>query len=166
MMAHMKGNENVIELLNEVLSAELTAINQYFIHAKMCADWGYAELADYARAESIDEMKHAELMIDRILFLEGQPNMQHYFKIHVGKTVEEQLHNDVQLEYGAVERLQKGIAVCVEAGDHTSKTILETILAEEEHHVDWLEAQLHQIGEIGLPNYLTHKLGPTAGDAG
>ena len=157
----MKGDEKVIEVLNEVLTAELTAVNQYFIHAKMCADWGYQELAEYSKAESIDEMKHAETMIDRILFLEGVPNMQRYFKINVGKTVPEQFKVDVELEYAAVERLRKGITLCTEVGDHTSRQLLEQICAEEEHHIDWLEAQLHQIGEIGVKNYLAQKLGPT-----
>ena len=157
----MKGDEKVIEVLNEVLTAELTAVNQYFIHAKMCADWGYNELAEYSKAESIDEMKHAETMIDRILFLEGVPNMQRYFKVNVGKTVPEQFRFDVELEYAAVERLRKGIALCNEVGDHTSRVLLEQICAEEEHHVDWLEAQLHQIDEIGVENYLAQKLGPT-----
>jgi len=160
----MKGDPKVIEILNEVLTAELTAVNQYFLHAKMCADWGYTELANYTRAESIDEMRHAELCIDRILFLEGVPNMQRYFKIKIGTNVKEQFSNDVALEYQAVERCNKGVQICVEAGDNTSRQLIETILAEEEHHIDWLEAQLSLIESIGLGNYLTQKLGPTASD--
>ena len=161
-MARMKGDDKVIEILNEVLTAELTAVNQYFIHAKMCEDWGYNELAAYTKAESIDEMKHAEQCIDRILFLEGVPNMQRYFKIEVGKDVKEQFENDVNLEYAAVKRLRKGIKICMDAGDHTSRQLLEQICDEEEHHIDWLEAQLHMIGEMGIKNYLAEKMGPTA----
>ncbi|MGQ0613219.1 MAG: bacterioferritin [Planctomycetaceae bacterium] len=155
----MKGNPEVIDVLGEVLCAELTAINQYFIHAKMCADWGYHALATYGRAESIDEMKHAEIVIERILFLEGVPNMQKYMKVKVGKTVPEQFQNDVELEYGAVERLNRGIAICVEKKDNTTRELLETILAEEEHHIDWLETQLHLVKTIGVERYLSMKLG-------
>ena len=157
----MKGDTEIIAVLNDVLCAELTAVNQYFIHAKMCADWGYQELAAYARAESIDEMRHAEIMMDRILFLEGVPNMQKYMKIDVGQTVPEQFKFDVKLEYGAIERLNKGIALCVQKGDNTTRQILDEILKEEEHHIDWLESQLHLIKTIGLENYLAQKLGET-----
>ncbi|NJN14554.1 MAG: bacterioferritin [Planctomycetes bacterium] len=157
----MKGNAEIIEILNEVLTAELTAVNQYFIHAKMCADWGYNDLAKYTKAESIDEMRHAEQVIDRILFLEGVPNMQRYFKIQVGATVEEQFKNDVDLEYKAVERLNRGVQLCVAKGDNTTRQILEKILSEEEHHVDWLETQLSVIAQVGIENYLSQKLGAT-----
>jgi bacterioferritin len=159
----MKGDAQIIEVLNEVLTAELTAVNQYFIHAKMCANWGFGELAAYGKAESIDEMRHAEQMIDRILFLEGVPNMQRYFKIKVGETVPEQLANDLALEIEAVKRLNKGVSLCVEKGDNTSRQILEKILAEEEHHVDWLETQLQLIESIGLERYLSQKLGEAEG---
>jgi bacterioferritin len=159
----MKGNTGVIEVLNEVLTAELTAVNQYFIHAKMCANWGYLDLAAYTRAESIDEMRHAEQMIDRILFLEGVPNMQRYFKLKVGKTVKEQFENDLALEVEAVKRLNNGVKTCVEAGDHTSRQILEKILAEEEHHIDWLETQLQLMESIGAERYLSQKIGKTEG---
>jgi bacterioferritin len=155
----MKGDAKVIEILNEVLTAELTAVNQYFIHAKMCADWGYMDLAAYTKAESIDEMRHAELMIDRILFLEGVPNMQRYFKVKVGTTVKEQFENDLALEVEAVKRLNNGVKACVEVGDNTSRQILEKILAEEEHHIDWLETQLQLIESIGAERYLSQKLG-------
>jgi len=158
----MKGDAKVIEILNEVLTAELTAVNQYFIHAKMCANWGYGELAAYSKAESIDEMRHAELMIDRILFLEGVPNMQRYFKLKIGKSVKEQFENDKALEVEAVKRLNNGVKTCVEVGDNTSRQILEKILAEEEHHVDWLETQLSLIEQIGAERYLSQKLGETA----
>jgi len=159
----MKGDAKVIEILNEVLTAELTAVNQYFIHAKMCADWGYMELANYSKAESIDEMRHAELMIDRILFLEGVPNMQRYFKLKIGKSVKEQFENDKALEVEAVKRLNNGVKTCVEVGDNTSRQILEKILAEEEHHIDWLETQLSLIESIGSERYLSQKLGATEG---
>jgi bacterioferritin len=157
----MKGDVKVIEVLNEVLTAELTAVNQYFIHAKMCANWGYMELAAYSRAESIDEMRHAEQMIDRILFLEGVPNMQRYFKLKIGKSVKEQFENDLALEEEAVARLNNGVKTCVDAGDNTSRQILEKILAEEEHHVDWLETQLQLIESLGAETYLAQKLGKT-----
>jgi bacterioferritin len=155
----MKGDAKVIEILNEVLTAELTAVNQYFIHAKMCANWGYMELAAYTKAESIDEMRHAEQMIDRILFLEGVPNMQRYFKLKIGKSVKEQFENDLALEVEAVKRLNGGVKTCVEVGDNTSRQILEKILAEEEHHIDWLETQLQLIESIGAERYLSQKLG-------
>jgi bacterioferritin len=154
----MKGDAKVIEILNEVLTAELTAVNQYFIHAKMCADWGYQELAAYTKAESIDEMRHAEQMIDRILFLEGVPNMQRYFKIKVGGTVKEQFENDLALELEAVKRLNKGVQLCVDASDNTSRQILEKILAEEEHHVDWLETQIGLIDRLGEAVYLGEQM--------
>ena len=160
----MKGDTDIITVLNDVLCAELTAVNQYFIHAKMCADWGYQELAAYSRAESIDEMRHAEIMIDRILFLEGVPNMQKYMKVNVGENVPEQFKFDAELEYGAVERLNKGIALCVERGDNTTRQILDEILKEEEHHIDWLESQIHLIETIGVENYLAQKLGETAAE--
>ncbi len=159
----MKGDAKVIEILNEVLTAELTAVNQYFIHAKMCANWGYMELASYTKAESIDEMRHAEQMIDRVLFLEGVPNMQRYFKLRIGKSVKEQFENDLALEVEAVKRLNNGVKTCVEVGDNTSRQILEKILAEEEHHIDWLETQLQVIESIGLERYLSQKLGKTEG---
>lgn len=154
----MKGDKRVIELLNEVLKAELTAINQYFLHAEMCENWGYERLAKLIRKESIEEMTHAEKLIERILYLDGTPNMSDYFKINIGATVEQQFKNDVELEYTAVKRLNNGIPTCVSAGDNGSRELLEKILSDEEHHIDWLEAQLHAIGEIGIANYLTEQL--------
>lgn len=154
----MQGNADVIQLLNEVLTAELTAINQYFVHAKMCANWGYGKLADYIRHESIDEMKHAEILIDRILFLEGVPNLQRMSALRVGESVEEQFRNDLAVEYEAVERLNRGIAACVAAGDNGSRSLLEDILVSEEEHADWLETQLTAIEQIGLQNYLSEQL--------
>ena len=154
----MQGDAQVIELLNEVLTAELTAINQYFIHAMLCRNWRYNRLAKHSREESIEEMKHAEELIERILYLDGQPNMQRYMRINVGKTVPEQHQYDLQLERDAVARLNQGIALCREKGDNGSRLLLEKILHEEEEHIDWLEAQLQQIQDVGLQNYLTEQI--------
>ena len=154
----MKGNSKVIEVLNQVLKAELTAINQYFLHAEMCENWGYERLAKLIKKESIEEMVHAEKLIERILFLDGSPNMSDYFKINIGATVEQQFRNDVEVEYDAVKRLNAGVKTCVESGDNGSKMLLEQILGEEEHHIDWLEAQLHAITEMGIKTYLTEQL--------
>ena len=154
----MQGDAKVIEILNDVLTAELTAINQYFIHAKMCENWGYGRLAEYIRHESIDEMKHADVLIDRILFLEGLPNMQRLYPVQVGETVKEQFEVDLQLEYTAVKRLNAGIAVCVEVADNATRALLEGILESEEEHADWLEAQLELIRQVGEQNYLAQQL--------
>ena len=153
----MKGKPQVIEILQEVLKAELTAINQYFVHAEMCENWGYYKLARTIKHEAIDEMKHAERLIQRILFLEATPNMSDYFRINIGETVKKQFENDLAVEMDAVERLNRGIRVCVEQNDNTSRELLETILKEEEEHVDFIEAQLHMIGEMGLGIYLTEQ---------
>lgn len=154
----MKGNAKLIETLNEVLTAELTAINQYFIHAKMCANWGYQRLAHKNREESIGEMKHAEEVIERILFLEGVPNMQRLDKVRAGETVSEQLKLDLKLEELAIPRLNKAIAQATDAGDNTSRELLERILESEEEHVDWLEAQLELIRQVGEQNYLAQQI--------
>ncbi len=154
----MKGNANVIETLNDILTAELTAINQYFIHAKMCQNWGYLRLADAVRRESIDEMKHADELIERILFLEGVPNVQRYAKINVGETVPEQIELDLKLEYDAIERFRKGIRLCREEGDITSADLLERMLASEEQHTDWLETQRGLLEQIGVKHYLAQQL--------
>ena len=154
----MKGNAKVLDLLNQLLKAELTAINQYFLHSEMCENWGYERLAKLIKKESIEEMVHAEKLMERILFLDGTPNMSDYFKINIGSTVEQQFRNDVSLEYDAVKRLNAGVKTCTEAGDNGSKMLLEHILSEEEHHIDWLEAQLHDIGEMGIANYLAQQL--------
>ncbi len=153
----MNGNTEVIEVLNDVLTAELTAINQYFIHAKMCANWGYTKLAEHNRHESIDEMKDADAIIDRILFLDGTPNMQRLGSVRVGEDVVEQHKLDLQLELDAVERLNKGIATAREQGDNGTREMLECILKGEEGHADWLEAQLHIIDEIGKERYLAEQ---------
>ena len=154
----MKGNAKLIETLNEVLTAELTAINQYFIHAKMCANWGYQRLAHKNREESIGEMKHAEEVIERILFLEGVPNMQRLDKVRAGETVSEQLKLDLKLEELAILRLNKAIAQAADAGDNTSRELLERILKSEEEHVDWLEAQIELIRQVGEQNYLAQQI--------
>ena len=154
----MKGDPKVIAVLNQVLKAELTAINQYFLHAEMCVNWGYQRLANLARKESIEEMQHAEKCMERILMLDGTPNMSDYFKINIGQNVKAQLQNDLQLEYDAVKRLNAGIETAVKAGDNGSRDLLGSILADEEHHIDWLEGQLHAIGEMGIENYLAQQL--------
>jgi bacterioferritin len=148
----------LIDLLNDVLSAELTAINQYFLHAKMCGNWGFRRLHAVVRKESIDEMKHAEQLTERILFLEGVPNLQRLYKLNIGETVEEQFRSDLALEYAAIERLNKGIQVAVTVGDNGTRELLEGILVSEEEHTDWLETQLETIRQIGLPNYLSQQL--------
>jgi bacterioferritin len=154
----MRGNEKIIQYLNEVLKAELTAINQYFLHAKMCDNWGYKRLAHHSREESVDEMKHAETCIERILFLDGTPNMTELFPIKVGNNVKAQHESDLALEVAAVARLNNAIKLAVEVGDNASRELFEKILIEEEHHIDWLEAQLGLIKEIGLDNYLAQQL--------
>ncbi|MBI1786965.1 MAG: bacterioferritin [Acidobacteria bacterium] len=154
----MRGNETVIAYLNEVLKAELTAINQYFLHAKMCENWGYMKLAAYVQHESIDEMKHADKAIQRILFLDGSPNMSELFLLRIGQSVKAQLENDLALELEAIPRLNKAIKAATEVGDNASRELFEEILVDEEKHVDWLEAQLYMIGEIGLDNYLAQQM--------
>ncbi len=154
----MRGNDKIIQYLNEVLKAELTAINQYFLHAKMCDNWGYKKLAHHSREESIDEMKHAEICMERILFLEGTPNMSDMFQIKIGANVKVQHENDLALEVAAVARLNSAIKTAVEVGDNASRDLFEQILIEEEHHIDWLEAQLNIIKEIGLEQYLAKQL--------
>ena len=154
----MKGNARVIESLNEILTGELTAINQYFIHAKMCANWGFERLALKNREESIGEMKHADSIIERILFLDGVPNMQRLEKVRVGETVHEQLKLDLKLEEVAIARLNKAIAQAVDAADNTTRELLEEILVSEEDHVDWLEAQLGLIKQVGEQNYLSQQI--------
>jgi bacterioferritin len=154
----MKGSDEVIQVLQDVLCAELTAVNQYFIHARMCQNWRYMRLAEFIKKESIEEMKHAQKAIDRILYFEGTPNMQKYMKINVGHGVAEQLQSDLELEYQAVARLNKGIEVARAQGDNGTRALLEEILTDEEEHVDWLEAQLYQVKEMGLENYLTQQI--------
>ena len=154
----MKGNDEVINVLNEVLTSELTAINQYFIHSKMCDDWGFQKLAAKKREESIEEMKHADIIISRILFLEGVPNMQRYFPVKVGEDAIEQHRLDLQVEYDAVERLNAGITLCRDKGDNGTRELLEMILQQEEEGIDWLEAQLHLVEAVGKERYLTEQM--------
>lgn len=155
----MQANPEILELLNEVLTAELTAVNQYFVHAKMCGDWGYGRLEDHVRAESIDEMRHAERLVERILYLDGVPNLQRLLPLRVGETVAEQFRNDLELEYAAVERLNRGIAAAVAAGDNGTRVLLEEILTSEEEHIDWLETQLEAMRQVGEAAYLAEQLG-------
>jgi bacterioferritin len=154
----MRGNDRIIELLNEVLTAELTAVNQYFLHSKMCENWGYLRLAEHIKHESIDEMRHADKVTDRVLFLEGVPNYQRYFPLRIGETVLEQFEADLQLEYAAIERLNNGIVVAVEIGDNGTRELLAEILVAEEEHADWLETQLETVRQIGVENYLAQQL--------
>ncbi|HSC88635.1 MAG TPA: bacterioferritin [Polyangiaceae bacterium] len=155
----MKGDVKVIELLNEVLTAELTAINQYFIHAKMLKNWGYKRLADYKRKESIEEMRHADEVIDRILYLEGVPNMQRLNPVKVGEDILEIHTVDLALEVEAVSRLNRAIAAATAAADNGSRALFEKILKEEEEAVDWLEAHLAMIQELGKERYLAQMIG-------
>ena len=154
----MRGDDRILSLLNEVLKAELTAINQYFLHSKMCENWGYQRLAAVNRKESIEEMKHADALAGRILFLEGVPNMSELFPIRVGANVRDQIDNDLKLELEALPRLKTGIQTSLEVSDHVSRELFEQILSDEEEHVDYLEAQLHIINEIGLDLYLAEQI--------
>ena len=154
----MQGNPRIIETLNDVLTAELTAINQYFVHAKMCDNWGFAPLASHIRDESIDEMKHADSIIERILFLEGVPNMQRLYPVRVGETVKEQFELDLAVEVEAVKRFNDGIALAVEVGDNATRHMLEEMLVSEEDHADWLETQLEAMRQVGEQNYLAQQL--------
>jgi bacterioferritin len=154
----MKGDPAIIEALNEVLTAELTAINQYFIHHKMCENWGYERLAKKKREESIEEMKHADAVIGRILYFDGIPNMQRLSPIRIGENPVEQHKLDLAVETEAVDRLNKAIALCREKGDNGSRELLEDILVNEEESADWLEAQLHIIDEVGKEQYLAEQI--------
>jgi bacterioferritin len=154
----MQGKSEIIDLLNEVLTGELTAINQYFLHSRICKNWGYKKLADYLYHESIDEMKHADKLIERILYLEGLPNVQRLSKVQVGQTVPEILKNDYAVELVAVPLLQKGIKLCRDLGDNGSEALLLSILTAEEEHVDWLEAQFELLKQVGEQNYLAQQM--------
>ena len=154
----MKGDKTVIKALNDVLMAELTAINIYYIHYKMQEDWGYEKIASHSREESMGEMKHADWMIERILFLDGIPDMQKYDTVLVGDTVEAQLKNQYKIELAHVTRLRKHIRACFDKGDHGSKEILDKILEETEDSVDWLETQFNRIKDIGIKNYMMENM--------
>jgi bacterioferritin len=152
----MRGNAEVIAQLNVALKEELTAINQYFLHAEMCHNWGYHRLGDYIRKQSIDEMKHAEELIERLLFLDATPKMD-YMELSVGQNVKGQLEADLKLEENAVAMYNKAIKISRDVGDDTSRDLFSKLLRDEEEHVDWLEAQLHQIQEMGYERYLTNQ---------
>ena len=160
----MQGDARVIQLLNEQLTSELTAINQYFLHAKMQENWGYNKLAAYTRKESIEEMVHAERLTDRILFLEGLPNYQKLLPLRIGQSVREQFESDMAIEIEVVARLREAIPYCESVGDRVSKNLFEQILAEEEHHIDYLETQLHLMETLGEQLYLAGQIEhPTTG---
>src|SRR5215472_2690236 len=154
----MQGNPKVIVALNEALKEELMAINQYFLHAEMCENWHYHKLAEYIRKQSIDEMKHAEQLMERILFLDGIPNMTELMKLNVGAIVKEQIASDLKLETNAVAMYNRFVQISREEADNASSELFERLLKDEEEHVDWLEAQIHLIEEIGYERYLTQQM--------
>ncbi len=155
----MQGQEKVIDHLNRVLKGEFTAIHQYIVHAEMCDNWGYSKLGGFIKQQAIGEMRHAEVLIERILFLEGVPGMGELMPLNVGENVKDQLANDLQLEYDAVRVLNAAIKDAVTLGDNASRELFETILKDEEEHVDWLESQLQMIDDMGLGIYLSQQLG-------
>jgi len=154
----MKGNDKIIEKLNAFLSDELAAINQYMVHSEMCANWGYERLHKAAEKRAIDEMKHAEKLIGRILFLEGRPIVSNLAKITIGAEVEAQHKHDWAAEDGAIKAYNEGIRLAVEVGDNGTRELFESILKDEEAHIDWIEAQLDQINQMGLQNYLVEQV--------
>jgi bacterioferritin len=155
----MKGNEKIIAILNDFLADELTAINQYIVHSEMCANWGYEKLHSAAEKRAIEEMKHAEKLIARILFLEGIPVVSNLKKMNIGATVDTQLKNDWEAEAGAIKAYNDGIRLCLELGDNGTRELIDSNLTDEETHLDWLEAQLDQIKQMGLQNYLLGQTG-------
>ena len=154
----MKGDSKIVEALNEILTSELTAINQYFVHAKMCENWGYQKLAAKKREESMEEMKHADEVIDRILLLDGVPNMQRLSPVRVGEEPVEQHQVDLELEVDARKRLNDAIALCRDKSDNGTRELLEKILKDEEDSIDWLESQLHLVKEVGRERYLAEQI--------
>ena len=154
----MKGNPKVLAELNKALKEELTAINQYFLHAEMCENWGYQRLSAYIKKQSIGEMKHAESLMERILFLDGTPSMQP-LDVKIGGTVKAMIENDLTLEVAAVKQYNNAVAIATEEGDNGSRDLFVVLLKDEENHVDFLEAQLHQIKELGYERYLTQQMG-------
>jgi len=158
----MKGHEDVIAVLQQVLTMELTGINQYFLHAKLAKNWGYGRLSKFEWDESMDEMRHADRVIDRMLFLDGAPNMARYEKITIGKDAKAMLEADLALEFKALDVLRKGIDTCTRHHDHGTRELLEHVLVDEEEHVDWIETQLAKIGQLGLEQWLAHQQFPDA----
>jgi len=154
----MKGNPKVVAELNKVLREQLTAISQYFLHAEMCENWGYHKLSEFIKKQSIGEMKHAEVLMERILFLDGSPSMQP-LELTVGGTVKEKIENDLKLEIGAVKQYNDAVAIATKEGDNGSRDLFVTLLKDEEGHVDFLEAQVHLIKELGYERYLTQQMG-------
>ena len=154
----MKGSPKVLAELNRALREELTAINQYFLHAEMCENWGYRRLSEYIKKQSIGEMKHAESLMERILFLDGTPSMQP-LDVKIGSTVKAMIENDLALEHGAVKMYNDAVALAVKEGDDGSRDLFERLVKDEEEHVDFLEAQTHQIKELGYENYLAEQMG-------
>jgi bacterioferritin len=154
----MKGDPKIIDLLNEILTGELTAINQYFLHARMCGNWGYKRLEDAIKKESIGEMKHADELIERILFLEGLPNVQRLGKVNIGTKATEILKNDLAVEMVAIPLLNKAIQACRDAADNATEDLLTKILVSEEEHVDWIEEQLELISQVGEAHYLSQQI--------
>ncbi len=155
----MKGKPAVLDVLSQMLKEELGAISQYFLHAEMCENWGYERLSELIKKQSIGEMKHAEILIERILFLEGTPNMGDLPKLNIGKTVKEQLQNDLEVEVSAVAEYNQAVATCQKAGDNATADLLKELLKDEEEHVDFLETQLGLIKDLGLENYLIEQMG-------
>ena len=158
----MRGDAALIEVLNDVLTSELTAINQYFIHHKMCSNWGYERLSKKKREESIEEMKHADMLIERVLFLEGLPNLQNLNKLLIGENVPECMQGDLKLELGGRENLVEAIAYCESCKDYVSRELFEHILEDTEEHIDYLETQLGLVDSVGLQNYLQSQMEPSA----
>jgi bacterioferritin len=154
----MQGNPKVLARLQEALKEELTAINQYFLHAEMCANWGYKKLGSFIKKQSIDEMKHAEEIIERILFLDGTPNLAELMQLNIGQNVKAQLENDLKLEVNAVGMYNNAVKVARDEGDNASRELFERLLKDEERHVDWLEAQVHQMKEVGYERYLSRQV--------
>ena len=158
----MKGSSDIIAQLNTVLKGEVTAVNQYFLHASMCKNWGYLRLYKKIYDESLEEMRHAQRLIDRILFLEGMPVLNQPLYVHIGHDLKDMLERDLQLEAGALPPLKQGVTLCLEQGDTGTRELLEHLIVEGEEHVEWLETQLHLITAIGLENYAAQQIQPEA----
>jgi bacterioferritin len=154
----MKGNEKVITKVNDLLADELTAVSQYMVHAEMCDNWGFTKLAEAVEKRAIEEMKHAEKLIGRILFLEGTPIVSQLKQMHIGAEAEQQFKNDHKAEEDAIRSYNDGIKMCSELGDHGTKDVLQNILNDEERHIDWIEAQMDQVKRIGIQNYLVEQI--------